>query len=39
MNRRYQFYKHILTELNIIQTALNTLRAQIKEEIKNEQRQ
>lgn len=37
MSRRYQFYKRILMELNTIQTALNTLRAQIKEELKNEQ--
>jgi len=34
---RYEFFQKILTQLNEIQTALNTLRAQIKEEIKNEQ--
>jgi len=36
MSHRYRFYKRILTELNTIQTSLNTLRAQIKEEIERE---
>ena len=34
---RYEFFQKILTQLNEIQTALNTLRATIKEEIQNEQ--
>ena len=39
MSRRFHFYKRILTELSTIQTALNTLREAIEEEIKNGQRQ
>lgn len=35
---RFEFFEKILTQLNEIQTALNTLRATIKEEIKNEKR-
>jgi len=35
---RYKFFEKILTQLNEIQVALNTLRATIKEEIKDEQR-
>lgn len=34
----YEFFEKILTQLNQIQTALNTLRVTIKEEIKDEQR-
>ena len=33
---RYAFFQKILTQLNDIQTALNTLRATIKEEIQND---
>lgn len=33
---RYEFFKKMLTQLNEIQVALNTLRASIKEEIKND---
>ena len=33
---RYSFFQKILTQLNEIQTALNTLRATIKEEIQND---
>jgi len=33
---RYEFFQKILTQLNQIQTALNTLRATIKEEIQND---
>jgi len=36
MSRRYHFFQKILTQLNEIQTALNTLRAMIKEEIQND---
>ena len=35
---RYEFFQKILTQLNEIQTALNTLRQTIKEEIQNDQR-
>ena len=38
MSRRYEFFQKILTQLNEIQTALNTLYVQIKEEVKNERR-
>ena len=38
MSRRYRFFREILTQLNEIQTALNTLRQAIKDEIQNEQR-
>jgi len=34
---RYEFFQKVLTQLSEIQTALNTLRDAIKEEIKNEQ--
>lgn len=34
---RYKFFEKILTQLSEIQVALNTLRAAIKEEIKDEQ--
>jgi len=34
---RYEFFQKVLTQLSEIQTALNTLREAIKEEIKNEQ--
>jgi len=33
---RYEFFQKILTQLNEIQTALNTLRAAIKQEIEND---
>jgi len=33
---RYEFFQRILTQLNEIQTALNTLRATIKQEIQND---
>lgn len=33
---RYEFFQKILTQLNEIQTALNTLRATIREEIQND---
>ena len=35
MSRRYHFFQKILTQLNEIQTALNTLRATLKQEIQN----
>jgi len=35
---RYEFFQKILTQLNEIQTALNTLRDAIKEEIQNNQK-
>ena len=35
---RYEFFMKILTQLDEIQTELNTLRVAIKEEIKNERR-
>ena len=33
---RYEFFQKILTQLNEIQTALNTLRSTIKQEIQND---
>ena len=33
---RYEFFQKILTQLNEIQTALNTLRQTIKEEVQND---
>jgi hypothetical protein len=33
---RYEFFQKILTQLEEIQTALNTLRATIKQEIQND---
>jgi len=33
---RYEFFQKILTQLNEFQTALNTLRATIKQEIQND---
>jgi len=33
---RYEFFQRILTQLDDIQTALNTLRVTIKEEIQND---
>jgi len=36
MSERFKFFQKILTELNKIQTELNTLRAHIKEEIERE---
>jgi len=33
---RYEFFQKILTQINEIQTALNTLRATIREEIQND---
>ena len=38
MSRRYKFFEKILTQLNRIQTALNTLRATKKQELEDEQR-
>lgn len=38
MSRRYAFFKKILTQLNEVQTALNTIRETIKEHLKDEQR-
>lgn len=38
MSRRYEFFQKILTQLNEIQTALNTLRSTIKDEIQNDTR-
>jgi len=38
MSRRYAFFQKILTQLNEVQTALNTIRATIKEHLKDEQR-
>ena len=35
---RYEFFQKILMQLNEIQTALNTLRATIKQEIQNDGR-
>ena len=35
---RYEFFQKILTQLNEVQTALNTLYVQIKEEIKDERK-
>jgi len=35
---RYEFFQKILTQLNEIQTALNTLRSTIKDEIQNDAR-
>jgi len=35
MSERFKFFQKILTQLNKIQTELNTLRATIKEEIQN----
>lgn len=35
---RYEFFQKILTQLNDIQTALNTLRQAIKDEIESERR-
>jgi hypothetical protein len=35
MSRRYSFFQKVLTQIEEIQTALNTLRDAIKEEIQN----
>lgn len=35
----YEFLKDVLTRLEDLQRTLNSLRSQVKEEIKNEQRQ
>jgi len=35
---RFEFFQRILTQLNEIQTALNTLRVTIKQEIQNDAR-